>query len=155
MFSGLPYTARPLFRHGELVATRLSARVEGLTLKRILIAQLVAMILVVAMLLVLAPTEVRSALIGAGISVVGNSYAVRRVFVQSGGKSAQGELATLYRAEFGKLFIVGGLCAVAFIALDEIRIAGFLSGLFTGMIAATAAVATQKIQLPDEERKQI
>ena len=127
---------------------------EGLTLKRILIAQLVALIFVVAMLLVLAPTEVRSALIGAGISVVGNSYAVRRVFARSGKISAHGELAALYRAEFGKLFIVGGLCAMAFIALDEIRIAGFLAGLITGMIAATVAVATQKIQLPNGERKQ-
>ena len=104
--------------------------------------------------MVLAPTELRSALIGAGISVVGNGYAVRRVFERPSGKSAQDELATLYRAEFGKLFIVGGLCAMAFIALDEIRIAGFLAGLITGMIAATVAVATQKIQLPNGERKQ-
>ena len=61
---------------------------------------------------------------------------------------------TLYRAEFGKLVIVGVLCAVVFAAVDEIRIGGFLAGLLSGMFAATAAVVTQKVQLPDEEKMQ-
>ena len=138
----------------ELRLERWSAQVGRLTLRRILIAQLVTLMLVVGILLVLAPTQVRSALIGAGISVAGNGYAVRRVFGQYSEKTAQAELAALYRAEFGKLFIVAALCAVTFIALNEIKIAGFLAGLFTGIIAATLAAATQKIQLPDEKRKQ-
>ena len=57
----------------------------------------------------------------------------------------------LYRAEFGKLVIVGVLCAAVFVAVDEIRIAGFLAGLLAGMIAATVAVVTQKVQLPVNE----
>jgi len=43
------------------------------------------------------------------------------------------------------------LCAVVFVAVDEIRIAGFLAGLLAGMIAATVAVVTQKVQLPVNE----
>jgi fructose-specific phosphotransferase system IIC component len=60
-------------------------------------------------------------------------------------------LFTLYRAEFGKLVSVGGRCAVVFVAVAEIRIAGFLAGLLAGMIAATVAVVTQKAQLPVNE----
>ena len=105
-------------------------------------------------LYVLAPADVRSALFGAGISVAGNGYAGWRVFSRPARELGQGELVTLYRAEFGKLVIVGVLCAVVFATVDEIRIAGFLAGLLVGMIAATTAVMTQKVQLPVEEKIQ-
>ena len=120
------------------------------TFNRVLIAQVAAQTILLVVLSVMAPTEIRSALIGAAISMVGNGYAVRRVFARSGKRSAQWELATLYRAEFGKLFIVGMLCVVTFFALDGIRIAGFIAGLLVGLIAATIAAATQKIELPND-----
>ena len=124
---------------------------EGLTLKRILTAQLGALIVVVFVLFVIAPNDVRSALFGAGISVAGNGYAAWRVFSRQAKGSGGSELFTLYRAEFGKLVIVGALCAAVFAVVDDIRIAGFLAGLVSGMIAATVAVATQKVQMPANE----
>ena len=120
-------------------------------LKRILTAQLGTFIVVVFVLYVIAPSDVRSALFGAGISVAGNGYAAWRVFSRQATRSGESELFTLYRAEFGKLVIVGALCAVVFIAVDEIRIGGFLAGLLSGMIATTVAVITQKAQLPANE----
>lgn len=165
-FLRLSYTARPSSGHGEmgdgpaLVLTKFSCRrdnlhtnagAEGLTLKRILTAQLGTFIVVVFVLYVIAPSDVRSALFGAGISVAGNGYAAWRVFSRQATGSGESELFTLYRAEFGKLVIVGVLCAAVFVAVDEIRIAGFLAGLLAGMIAATVAVVTQKVQLPVNE----
>ena len=128
-----------------------NAGAEGLTLKRILTAQLGTFIVVVVVLYVIAPSDVRSALFGAGISVAGNGYAAWRVFSRQATESGGSELFNLYRAEFGKLVIVGVLCAAVFVAVDEIRIAGFLAGLLAGMIAATVAVVTQKVQLPVNE----
>ena len=122
---------------------------EGLTLKRILIAQLTALIVVVIALHVLAPGEVRSALYGAIISVASNGYAAWRVFSHPASEATQRELFILYRAEFGKLVIVGVLCAIVFATFNEVRITGFLTGLLSGMIAATVAVVTQKVKLPD------
>ena len=165
-FLSLSYTARPSSGHGELgdgpalVLTKFLCRrdnlhtnagAEGLTLKRILTAQLGTFIVVVFVLYVIAPSDVRSALFGAGISVAGNGYAAWRVFSRQATGSGESELFTLYRAEFGKLVIVGVLCAAVFVAVDEIRIAGFLAGLLAGMIAATVAVVTQKVQLPVNE----
>ena len=166
-FLRLSYTARPSSGRGEmgeggpsLVLTNFSRRrdnlhtnagAEGLTLKRILTAQLGTFIVVVFVLYVIAPSDVRSALFGAGISVAGNGYAAWRVFSRQATGSGESELFTLYRAEFGKLVIVGVLCAAVFVAVDEIRIAGFLAGLLAGMIAATVAVVTQKVQLPVNE----
>ena len=124
-----------------------------MTLKRILTAQLGTSIVVVFVLYVIAPSDVRSALFGVGISVASNGYAAWRVFSRQVTDSGESELFALYRAEFGKLVIVGVLCAAVFAAADEIRIAGFLAGLLGGMIAATAAVATQKVQLPVNEDK--
>jgi len=128
-----------------------NAGAEGLTLKRILTAQLGTSIVVVLVLYVMAPSDVRSALFGAGISVASNGYAAWRVFSRQATGSGENELFTLYRAEFGKLVIVGVLCAAVFAGVDEIRIAGFLAGLLGGMIAATVAVATQKLRLPVNE----
>ena len=121
---------------------------DGLTLKRILAAQLGALIVVVIVLSVLAPDNVRSSLFGMGISIAANGYAAWRVFSRTAEEAGQNELLMLYRAEFGKLVIVGALCAVVFSTVEEIRITGFLVGLLTGMIAATVAVVTQKVQLP-------
>lgn len=92
----------------------------------------------------------RSSLFGSGISIAGNGYAAWRVFERTKGKSAKGELPNLYRAEFGKLAIIGVLCAAVFAGVDDIRIGGFLMGLFSGMVAATIAVVTEKIRIPDQ-----
>ena len=59
-----------------------------------------------------------SVLVGAGIGAMGVGYAAWRVFWRPTERALSGtsELATLYRAEVGKLAIIGGLCAVVFFA---------------------------------------
>ena len=119
---------------------------------RVLAANIIALVTLLLGLYLVAPSEVRSALIGSGIGIVGNGYAVWRVFVQPMKRPVQGELLVLYRAEFGKLVIMGGLFAAVFAAVDGIRIAGVLLGLLSGLIATTGALVTQKTELPVEEK---
>ena len=56
---------------------------------------------------------------GASIGATGVGYAAWRVFWRPTERVLSGtsELATLYRAEVGKLAIIGGLCAVFFFAV--------------------------------------
>ena len=119
---------------------------------RVLAANLIALIALLSVLFAIAPGELRSALIGSGIGIFGNGYAVWSVFVRPTKRPVQGELLVLYRAEFGKLVIMGVLCAAVFAAVDGIRIIGFLLGLLSGMIATTGALVTQKTELSVEEK---
>ena len=123
----------------------------GRTLRRVLTANLIALIGLLSVLFAIAPDEVRSALIGAGVGIFGNGYAVWKVFIRPAKRPAHSELLVLYRAEFGKLVIVGVLCTAVFAGIDGIRIIGFLLGLLSGLIMTTVALATQKTELPVEE----
>ena len=123
----------------------------GRTLVRVLAANLIALIGLLLVLFAIAPGEARSALIGSGIGIFGNGYAVWKVFVRPAKRPTHSELLVLYRAEFGKLVIMGVLCAAVFAAVDGIRIIGFLLGLLSGLIMTTIALATQKTELPLEE----
>lgn len=116
-----------------------------------MIANVIVLIVLLAGVYGLAPGEARSAMIGSGISIFANGYAVWAAFVRPTKRPAQGGLYELYRAEFGKLVIVGVLCAIVFAAVDGIRIAGFLLGLLSGLIVTTAALVTQKTGLPVKE----
>ena len=101
------------------------------------------------------PDLLHSALVGAGISVAGNGYAAWRVFVGSGKEIDSVELFSLYRAEFGKLVIIGVLCGCAFVAIDGLNIVAFLGGLVSGTLASVIAAATHTVELPKQEGKQI
>ena len=127
-------------------------RSGGTTFGRVLAANIIAIGALLLVLYLVAPGEVRSAVIGSGIGIVGNGYAVWSVFVRPTKRPVQGELLVLYRAEFGKLVIMGGWCAAAFAAVDGIRIAGVLLGLLSGLIATTGALITQKTELSVEEK---
>ena len=120
-------------------------------MRRVLLAQCVVTAVMALVLWLAVPQHLQSALVGAGISVAGNGYAAWRVFSGGATKSGPVELFTLYRAEFGKLIIVGVLCAVAFAAIDGLSIVAFVGGLILGMITATLAAATQPI-VPVPER---
>ena len=120
-------------------------------MRRVLLAQCVVTAVLALLLWLAVPQYLQSALVGAGISVAGNGYAAWRVFSGGVAKSGPAELFTLYRAEFGKLIIVGVLCAVAFAAIDGLSIVAFVGGLILGMITATLAAATQPI-VPVPER---
>ena len=106
-------------------------------------------------LLLFGPDLLHSALVGAGISVAGNGYAAWRVFAGNRKEIDSVEMFTLYRAEFGKLVIIGVLCGCAFVAIDGLNIAAFLGGLVSGTLASVIAAATHTVELPKQEGKQI
>ena len=124
-------------------------------LRRVLVAQCGVTALVALALWFVSPDLLHSALVGAGISVAGNGYAAWRVFVGSGKEIDSVELFSLYRAEFGKLVIIGVLCGCAFVAIDGLNIVAFLGGLGSGTLASVIAAATHTVELPKQEGKQI
>ena len=124
-------------------------------LRRVLVAQCGVTALVAFTLWFVSPDLLHSALVGAGISVAGNGYAAWRVFVGSGKEIDSVELFSLYRAEFGKLVIIGVLCGSAFVAIDGLNIVAFLGGLVSGTLASVIAAATHTVELPKQEGKQI
>ena len=124
-------------------------------LRRVLVAQCGVTALVALALWFVSPDLLHSALVGAGISVAGNGYAAWRVFVGSGKEINSVELFSLYRAEFGKLVIIGVLCGCAFVAIDGLNIVAFLGGLVSGTLASVIAAATHTVELPKQEGKQI
>ena len=124
-------------------------------LRRVLVAQCGVTALVALALWCVSSDLLHSALVGAGISVAGNGYAAWRVFVGSGKEIDSVELFSLYRAEFGKLVIIGVLCGCAFVAIDGLNIVAFLGGLVSGTLASVIAAATHTVELPKQEGKQI
>ena len=124
-------------------------------LRRVLVAQCGVTALVGLALWFVSPDLLHSALVGAGISVAGNGYAAWRVFVGSGKEIDSVELFSLYRAEFGKIVIIGVLCGCAFVAIDGLNIVAFLGGLVSGTLASVIAAATHTVELPKQEGKQI
>ena len=124
-------------------------------LRRVLAAQCGVTALVALALCLFRPDLLHSALVGAGISVAGNGYAAWRVFAGSRKEIDSVEVFTLYRAEFGKLVIIGVLCGCAFVAIDGLNIVAFLGGLVSGTLASVIAAATHTVELPKQEGKQI
>ena len=124
-------------------------------LRRVLVAQCGVTALIALALWFISPDLLHSALVGAGISVAGNGYAAWRVFVGSSKEIDSVELFSLYRAEFGKLVIIGVLCGCAFVAIDGLNIVAFLGGLVSGTLASVIAAATHTVELPKQEGKQI
>ena len=124
-------------------------------LRRVLVAQCGVTALIALALWFISPDLLHSALVGAGISVAGNGYAAWRVFVGSSKEIDSVELFSLYRAEFGKLVIIGVLCGYAFVAIDGLNIVAFLGGLVSGTLASVIAAATHTVELPKQEGKQI
>ena len=123
-------------------------------LRRVLVAQCGVTALVALALWVVSPDLLHSALVGAGISVAGNGYAAWRVFAGSRKDRDSVEVFTLYRAEFGKLVIIGVLCGCAFVAIDGLNIAAFLGGLVLGTLASVIAAATHAVEFTKQEGKQ-
>ena len=124
-------------------------------LRRVLVAQCGVTALGALAVWFVSPDLLHSALVGAGISVAGNGYAAWRVFAGSRKDRDSVEVFTLYRAEFGKLVIIGVLCGCAFVAIDGLNIVAFLAGLVSGTLASVIAAATHTVELPKQEGKQI
>jgi F0F1-type ATP synthase assembly protein I len=83
-----------------------------------------------------------SALAGAAICGIANVYAAWRTFVAKRGTSSEfGELANLYRAEFGKFVMIGALSVVLF-SVSEVEILAFVGGCLGAILAGTLVAAT-------------
>jgi len=90
-----------------------------------------------------------SVLVGAGIGAMGVGYAAWRVFWRPTERALSGtsELATLYRAEVGKLAIIGGLCAVVFLLTDAPMASGLVIGLLLSMVVSSLSAIMGKTPL--------
>ena len=90
-----------------------------------------------------------SVLVGAGIGAMGVGYAAWRVFWRPTERALSGtsELATLYRAEVGKLAIIGGLCAVVFLLSDAPMASGLVIGLLLSMVVSSLSAILGKTPL--------
>ncbi|MDE0919150.1 MAG: ATP synthase subunit I [Arenicellales bacterium] len=90
-----------------------------------------------------------SVLVGAGIGAMGVGYAAWRVFWRptEWALSGTSELATLYRAEVGKLAIIGGLCAVVFVLSDAPMASGLVIGLLLSMMVSSLSAILGKTPL--------
>jgi len=116
------------------------------TVKRVFAAQFgVTIILAAALVVVYGGVAAYSGLLGGTIYTIANTYASWRVFSRKQCDSAHGELFNLYRAEFGKLVMIGALCAATFAALDAINVIAFIGGCLSAMIAGTVSVSGQQM----------
>ena len=90
-----------------------------------------------------------SVLVGAGIGAMGVGYAAWRVFWRATERALSGtsELATLYRAEVGKLTIIGGLCAVVFLLSEAPMASGLVIGLVLSMVVSSLSAIMGKTPL--------
>ena len=90
-----------------------------------------------------------SVFVGAGISAMGVGYAAWRVFwrPRKEERSGTSELATLYRAEVGKLAIIGGLCAVVFLLSEAPMVSGLVTGLLLSMVVSSLSAIMAKTPL--------
>ena len=118
-------------------------------LRRMLVAQCGVTALLALALWLFGPNLLHSALLGAGLGVAGNGYAAWRVFWRPTERVLSGtsELATLYRAEVGKLAIIGGLCAVFFSLSDGLVVSGLVVGLLLSLVVSSLSAILCKTPL--------
>ena len=86
---------------------------------------------------------------GASIGATGGGYSAWRVVGRPTQRVLAGtsELATLYRAEVGKLAIIGGLCAVFFSLSDELVVSGLVVGLLLSLVVSSLSAILCKTPL--------
>lgn len=110
--------------------------------RRLIAAQAVVALVAAALAGLDSAQSSRSALAGAAICGVANVYAAWRVFVAKRRTDSEfGELANLYRAEFGKFVMIGALSALLF-SVSEVEILAFVGGCLGALMAGTLVAAT-------------
>ena len=115
-----------------------------LPIKHILFAQAGVTLLVALVLALHGRVAAYSALTGGLIFVVANAYAAWRAFAPLPLESAEGALANLYRAEFGKLVIIASLFIAVFAGWEGVNIFAFLAGSIATMVAGVVVPACQR-----------
>lgn len=111
---------------------------------RITGAQLAATVVVAMLLMGYATQAAYAAALGGIIIVIANAYAGWRIFSRNGRISTHYELYNFYRAELGKLVVIGALCGLVFVAVPTLHIGGFLAGLVVALLTGPIAAATAK-----------
>ena len=86
-----------------------------------------------------------SAACGGLAVVVANAYSAWRVFAGSEQESAEQALSTLYRAETGKLVMLGALFVAIFAGWRNVDIVAFIAGCAAAMIAGVIPAVLQKV----------
>ncbi len=122
-------------------------------LKNVLAAQLAVTLAVSLGVVVLDRNAAYSAALGGIITVVGTTYAALRIFRFDSKGSPDRELFNVYRAEVGKLVMIGGLCAVTFVLVDSVHIAAFIGALGATLIAGMVAAAWRSDNVPTNAGK--
>jgi len=122
-------------------------------LKNVLAAQLAVTLAVSLGLIVLDRHAAYSAATGGLINVVSTTYAGWRIFRFDGRGSPDRELFNMYRAEVGKLVVIGGLCAVAFAVMESIHIGAFIGAFSATLIAGLVAAAWHADDVPTNAGK--
>jgi len=88
------------------------------------------------------PQALRSAAAGTVICGIANVYAAWRVFASRRRPASEyGELANLYRAEFGKFVMIGALSAALF-SVSSVDILAYVGGCIGALLAGTLVAAT-------------
>ncbi len=113
-----------------------------LPVQRALVAQLGSIAVLASVLAVYNRVAAYSALLGGVICLVANAYAGWRIFSPHKKSFAGGELYKFYRAEFGKLVMIGAMCAATFSTVEVINMLAFVAGFVGTMIAGTIGMVT-------------
>lgn len=116
--------------------------------RRLLVSQVAVAMLAWALGGLVGSQAARSALAGAAICGVANVYAAWRVFAAAHAQASEyRELANLYRAEFGKLVVIGALSAIWF-SVSEVVILAFIGGCLGAIVTGTLVAATFNPGMP-------
>lgn len=117
----------------------------GSPVKHILFAQAGATLLLAMALVWHGRIAAYSALTGGLICVAANTYAAWRAHKPSTRESAAGTLSNLYRAEIGKLVMIGASFIAVFTGWEEVHVGAFVAGSIAAMIAGVVSPAFQRI----------
>ncbi len=89
-----------------------------------------------------------SAVLGGLVNLVATTYASWRIFGFDNQGSPDRELANVYRAEVGKVVVIGGLCAVTFAMVEPINIIAFIGVFSITLVAGLIATAVYAESVP-------
>lgn len=91
------------------------------------------------------PAAALSALTGGMIVVVANAYSTWRVFGAAQQETGQQVLANMYRAEVGKLLMMGALFIAVFAGWKNVDIAAFIAGSAAVILTVPIASAFRDV----------
>lgn len=123
------------------------------TVKRALVTQICATIVLALALIFYGRMAAYSALLGGMIYTIANGYAGWRIFSRQQNGSVHGELYNFYRAEFGKLLMIGALCAATFASIKAINVIAFVGGCVAAMIAGVVGASLERANYAPPKQK--